>query len=76
MASLKHGKLPDRETYKITFTASAGLNRLLGEYSELYEQTYGRQETVVNVIPFMLEAFIKSDVGFRKARKKGHRSSC
>lgn len=70
MASLKLGKLPDRETTKITFTASAELNKLLEEYSALYEKTYGKHETVTNLIPFMLEGFINSDVGFRKARKE------
>ncbi|MBL4891022.1 MAG: DUF2274 domain-containing protein [Rhizobiaceae bacterium] len=69
MANLKLGKLPDRETTKITFTASAELKRLLEEYSALYEKTYGNQETVTNLIPFMLEAFIKSDVRFRKTLK-------
>ncbi len=76
MANLKLGKLPDRNTVKITFTASAQLNELLEHYASLYERTYGKQETIADLIPFILEAFITSDAGFRKANKqKPHRIS-
>lgn len=70
MAGLKLGKLPDRKTVKFTFTASVQLSNLLEEYAILYEKAYGRRETAAGLIPFMLEAFINSDIGFRKARKE------
>ena len=76
MADLKLEKLPDRNTVKITFTASAQLNGLLVNYAGLYEQTYGKQETIAGLLPYILEAFIASDAGFRKANKeKPHRKS-
>lgn len=69
MASLKLGKLPDRETTKITFTASAELNKLLTNYASAYEAEYGLRESITDIIPHMLEAFIKTDRGFQKKIK-------
>ncbi len=69
MASLKLGKLPDRETTKITFTASAELNKLLIIYASAYEAEYGLRESITDIVPHMLEAFIKNDRGFHKTNK-------
>jgi len=69
MASLKLGKLPDRETTKVTFTASAELNKLLTTYASAYEVEYGLRESITDLIPHMLEAFIKADRGFQKTSK-------
>ena len=69
MASLKLGKLPDRETTKITFTASAELNKLLTTYAAAYEAEYGLRESITDLIPHMLDAFIKTDRGFQKTNK-------
>ncbi len=69
MANLKLGKLPDRETTKITITASAELNKLLTTYASAYEAEYGLRESITDLIPHMLEAFIKADRGFQKTNK-------
>lgn len=69
MANLKLGKLPDRETTKITFTASAELNKLLTTYASIYEAEYGQRESITDLIPHMLEAFIKTDRGFQKTSR-------
>lgn len=66
MAQLKLGKLPDRKTTKITFTASADLNVLLTDYADAYEREYGQHEALAGLIPHMLEAFIKADRGFKR----------
>jgi hypothetical protein len=68
MSPLKLGKLPDRETVKITFAASTELSRLLETYAKAYEAEYGQKETVPGLIPHMLEAFIKADRGFNARR--------
>ena len=68
MSPLKLSKLPDRETVKITFAANTELNRLLEAYAQAYEAEYARKETVPDLIPHMLEAFIRSDRGFRNQR--------
>ena len=68
--SLKLDKLPDREAVKICFTASPELKSALNDYAELYRCTYGQKESVADLIPFMLEAFIDADAGFKRARKQ------
>lgn len=67
--TLKLDKLPDREAVKITFTASPDLKAALGDYAEIYRRTYGHKEGVADLIPFMLEAFMNADPGFKRARK-------
>ena len=68
--TLKLDKLPDREAVKITFTADADLKAALGDYAEIYRRAYGQKESVADLIPFMLEAFINADPGFKRARKE------
>ena len=75
MAPLKLGKLPDRETTKITFTANAELAALLDEYAIAYEREYGQKETIADLIPRMLEAFIRSDRGFRRGCRESSDNS-
>lgn len=67
---LKLDKLPDRETAKISFTASAELQSLLNDYAQIYRRTYGNKEGVPELIPFILEAFINADPGFKRARRE------
>ncbi len=70
MSELKLGKLPDRTPVKITITVSPDLNQALREYAAIYRTTYGEAESVADLIPFMLGAFLESDRGFAKARKE------
>ena len=55
---------------KVTVTVSPELNRLLQSYAELYRETYGQQESVPELIPYMLEGFLETDRGFTKAQKE------
>jgi len=66
MAALKLRKLLYRKTTKITFTASAELDKLLADYVSAYEAEYGQQASITDLIPHMLEAFIKTDRRFQK----------
>ena len=68
--TLKLDKLPDRESVKITFTADADLKAALNDYAEIYRRAYGHKESVADLIPFMLEAFMNADPGFKRARKE------
>ena len=70
LMTLKLDKLPDREAVKITFTASPELKAALNDYAEVYRRSYGQKEGVPELIPFMLEAFMNADPGFKKARKR------
>jgi hypothetical protein len=66
---LKLSKLPDRTPVKITFSASPDLNRALHAYADLYRETYGEAETVPELIPYMLEGFLKNDPAFSRIRR-------
>ena len=68
MTELKLPKLPDRSAVRITITASADLNRHLQDYADAYAVSYGAKETVAELIPYMLSAFIASDGGFKKLK--------
>jgi hypothetical protein len=70
MANLKLDRLPDRTPVKIAITVSPELNDALKDYAELYRRSYGQKETVAELIPYMLKAFVNADAGFRKARKE------
>ena len=70
MSELKLGKLPDRTPVKIAITVSPDLNQALRDYAAIYRETYGEDEAVADLIPFMLSAFLESDRGFAKARKE------
>lgn len=69
MSDLKLEKLPDRTPVKLTITVTPGLNRALQAYSELYRETYGQAEPVIELIPYMLESFLASDRSYAKALK-------
>lgn len=68
MPDLKLAKLPDRTPIKLVITVTPDLNDALAEYAEVYRETYGQSETVADLAPYMLRAFLESDRGF--ARKK------
>ena len=70
MADLKLAKLPDRTPVKITFKADPELNKSLEAYAEFYRETYGEAEPLSELIPYMLEAFLKADSGFNKALRE------
>lgn len=69
MAELKLAKLPDRTPVKITIAVQPELNGALQAYAEAYRATYGDDEKVCDLIPYMIESFLSADRGFAKARK-------
>ncbi|WP_419739547.1 DUF2274 domain-containing protein [Ruegeria sp.] len=71
MTNLRLARLPDRTPTRITITVDAELNAALRDYAALYRATYGEDEKVADLIPFMLDAFLASDRAFAKARKEG-----
>jgi len=68
---LKLAKLPDRTPVKITITVKPELNKALCDYATAYRATYGEAESVAEIIPYMLDAFLDGDRAFAKARKEG-----
>ena len=70
MTGLKLGPLPDRLPSKLTITLPPDLKRALDDYATLYERSYGAEEQVADLVPYMLEAFLKADHSFRQGRKE------
>jgi hypothetical protein len=69
MPNLKLAKLPDRRNIKITVSVPPDLDKALKAYAEVYRESYGDEEEVSTLIPYMLERFLASDRGFAKAQK-------
>ena len=66
---LKLAQLPDRIPVKLTVTLQPDLKKALDDYAAMYSRTYGADEPVAELVPFMLESFLKTDAGFKKGRK-------
>lgn len=69
MADMKLAKLPDRTPVKINLVVSPELNANLQDYATLYQKTYGQEESLPELIPFMLQSFLDADRSFAKARR-------
>lgn len=67
--ALRLAKLPDRTPVKVTITVNPELNHMLQDYAAFYAKSYGNEETVAELCPYMLQAFMEGDRGFQKARK-------
>lgn len=63
---LRLGPLPKTETVKLTFACPAGLKAELERYAAQHAQMYGETVDAVTLIPYMLEAFMAGDRGFKK----------
>ena len=70
MTELKLPRLPDRTSVRIGIAVPPELSRALADYAALYKETYGREESVADLVPAMLSSFLESDRGFAKARRK------
>ena len=66
MSQLKLPKLPDRTPIKLTITITPDLNERLHRYSTAYLEEYGTQESIAELVPAMLDAFLLSDRQFMK----------
>ena len=68
-ANLKIGPLPDRTPQKLTVLIDPSLAAELEDYARVHSQLQGEDAGVPVLVPHMLEAFLASDSGFRKARR-------
>lgn len=68
---LRLGPLPKTESIKLTFTCPASLKADLDRYAALHAQTYGEAVDAMALIPYMLEAFMVRDRGFRRSKGEG-----
>jgi hypothetical protein len=69
MIALKLKQLPDRQSEKMVILVSADLKAALSDYARAYAKTYGAIEDAADLVPYMLNAFLKSDYAFQKARR-------
>ena len=63
---LRLGPLPRTESIKLTFTCPTSLKADLDRYAALHAQAYGEAVDPMALIPYMLDAFMAGDRGFRK----------
>ena len=67
---IKLKQLPDRELKRLTISVSPDVFSDLEDYAAIYQETYGKSEQATALIPSILEAFLASDTGFKRAQKK------
>ena len=70
--SLRLGQLPDRTPVRMSLSVDPELASALSDYAEIYRQTYGAEEKPEALIPAMIESFLASDAGFKRARRALH----
>ena len=75
MPELKLARLPDRTPVRVAISVSPDLHKALADYAAIYQQTYGDEQSVSDLIPHMLTAFLASDRGFTKAREGARRAA-
>jgi hypothetical protein len=68
---MKLSKLPDRPPVKLSTTLTPTFSARLRDYADFYADTYGTREEVVDLVPFMLEAFLDGDADFTRASRVG-----
>ena len=69
MADLKLGRLPKQGMVRITIVLPEPLKEELDRYAAEHSKLYEPVETAA-LIPHMLEAFIRTDRGWRSRRKQ------
>ena len=69
MKKLRLDKLPDRIPVKMTVTLLPELAARLRRYADLYAEAYGVREEPADLVPYMLDAFLRTDGAFRRASR-------
>ena len=70
--TLRLDRLPDRTPVRMSLSVDPELASALSDYAEIYRQTYGAEEKPETLIPAMIESFLASDAGFKRARRALH----
>lgn len=72
--ALKLSKLPKRTPVKINIVLNPEIHDAMIDYAEIYEQTYGNNESIEELIPFIVANFLDNDHAFKRARKTNIKS--
>ncbi len=67
--SLKIGPVANRAPLKITIALAPGIHDALADYARLHAREFGREVALTELAALMIERFLQSDAGFRRARK-------
>ena len=67
--SIKLAKLPKRAQVKLSINLPPKVHDSLTDYATIYQQQYGEAETIQNLIPFIIAAFLEADSSFKKTRR-------
>ena len=70
-AKLKLPPLPGTGCVKVAVTLPLALHHDLSRYAELHAEASGGKPELSRLIPHMLDAFLRSDRAFRRARRSG-----
>ena len=73
--TLRLGPLPKTESTKITFSCPISLKAELDRYAALHAQAYGDAVDAVTLIPYMLDAFMAGDRGFKRTHLKNGKAT-
>lgn len=67
--SLKLGPIRDRAPAKLTLSLAPQTIVALTDYAAIHSAEHGRETAVAELAALMIERFLESDAGFRRARK-------
>ncbi|MFN3314144.1 MAG: DUF2274 domain-containing protein [Hyphomonas sp.] len=67
--TLRLDRIPDRTPARITLALDPEIHAALTDYAAIYEATYGQAERAETLAAAMIETFLASDAGFRRARR-------
>ena len=68
--ALKIGPLKDRTPIKLNLLLDPDLHADLEDYAAIHTQAFGKRVSPADIAPFMLQALIESDAGFKRARRQ------
>lgn len=67
--SLKIGPVIERAPLKLGVSLAPDVHDALADYALLHAQEFGRDIALTELAALMIERFLQSDAGFRRARK-------
>ncbi len=70
--TLRLSQLPDRTPAKLTLALDPETYAALLDYAALYQQAYGSEEKPETLAAAMIDTFLTTDAGFRRARRALH----
>ena len=70
--NLRLAKLADRTPVRLSLALDPDTAAALQDYAAVYQETYGEAERSETLAAAMIEMFLASDAGFRRARRAFH----